>query len=85
MNINVHIERLVLDGVNIAPSQRHLLQANVTTELIQLLKNGGLAHNLVEGVALPRLSTNGIQLSDNKPIELGQKIAQSVYGGIGHE
>jgi len=33
MNINLHIERLVLDGVNIAPRQRHLLQASGETEL----------------------------------------------------
>lgn len=82
MNINLHIERLVLDGVNIAPGQRHLLQASVITELTQLLNNGGLANIFVESVALPRLSTNSIQLTDNKPKQLGQQIAQSVYGGI---
>ena len=85
MNINLHIERLILDGVDIAPGQRHLLQANVTTELTRLLNNGGLAHNLAEGVALSRMSTSDIQLTDNKPMELGQQIAQSVYGVIGHE
>ena len=82
MNINLHIERLVLDGINISPGQRDLLQASITTELTQLLNNAGLAGMLVEGGALPRLSTNNIQLTSNKPMELGQKIAQSVYGGI---
>lgn len=85
MNINLHIERLVLDGVQIALSQGDLLQASVTSELTQLLNNGGLAHNIDEGVVLPRLSTRGIQLTNNKPSLLGQQIAQSVYGGIGHE
>ena len=85
MNINLHIERLVLDGVNIAPGQRDLLQASVTTELTQLLTNGGLMGNLVEGVSLPRLSASSIQLTGNSPTQLGQQIAQSVYGGIGHE
>ena len=82
MNINLHIERLVLDGVNIAPGQRDLLQASVTTELTRLLNNSGLAGKLVEGVSLPGLSTNSIQLTGNNPTQLGQQIAQSVYGGI---
>ena len=85
MNIKLHIERLVLDGVNIAPGQRHLLQASVETELTRLLNNGGLAPSLVEGIALPRISTSGIQLTSNNPTQIGQQIAQSVYGGIGHE
>ena len=34
--------------------------------------------------ALPQLSTGGIQLTGGKnPTQLGQQIAQSVYGGIG--
>lgn len=67
MNVKLHIERLVLDGVNIAPHQHHLLQASLTTELTRLLNNGRLASNLVEGAALPRLSTSGIQLTGSKP------------------
>lgn len=85
MNINLHIERLILDGVSIAPNQRHLLQASVEAELTRLLTDGGLAPGLAQGTALPRLSTSGIQVTSNNPIQLGQQIAQSVYGGIGHE
>jgi len=85
MNINLHIERLVLDGVDIAPSQNNLLQASVTNELTQLLNRGGLASSLVGGASLNGVATNSIQLSDGKPRALGQQIAQSVYGGIGRE
>jgi len=86
MNINLHIERLVLDGVNIAPGQRHLLQAGVETELTRMLMDGGLAPSFAQGSALPRLSASGIQLTGgNTPTQLGWQIAQSVYGGIGHE
>ena len=59
MNIKLQIEQLILDNVNIAPDQRHLLHASVTTELTLLLNNGRLAPNLVEGVALSQLSTGG--------------------------
>jgi len=85
MNINLHIERLVLDGVDIAPGQRHLLQASVETELARLLTDNGLARSLVQGVAMPQVSTKGVQLTGNNPTQLGQQIAQSVYAGIGHE
>ena len=86
VNVNLHIERLVLDGVNILPAQRHLLQSSVTTELTRLITEGGLSHSLAQGAALPRISTGGIQLtSGNDPTQLGQQIAQSVYGGIEHE
>ena len=83
MNISLHIERLVLDGVNIAPEQRHLLQASVETELTRLLTDRGLSSSLAQGIALPRLSTSGMQLTSNNPTRIGQQIAQSVYGGIG--
>jgi hypothetical protein len=85
MNINLHIERLILDGVNIAPNQRHLLQASVETELTRLLTEGRLASRLDQGTALPRLTTSSIHITGNNPTQLGQQIAQSVYGGISHE
>jgi hypothetical protein len=85
MNINLHIERLVLEGVDISPNQRHLLQASVETELTRLLTDRGISPSLAQGAALPRVSTNGMQLTGNNPTQLGHQIAQSVYGGIGHE
>jgi hypothetical protein len=85
MNINLHIERLVLEGVNIAPGQRRLLQASVEAELTRLLTGGDLSGSLAQGVVLSHLSTSGIQLTSNNPTQLGQQIAQSVYGRICHE
>ena len=85
MNITLHIERLVLDGVNIAPGQHHVLQASVETELIRLLTDGGLSPGLAQGIALPHISADAIQLTNTNPTQIGQHIAQSVYRGIGHE
>jgi hypothetical protein len=83
VNINVHIERLILNGVNIRPGQRHLLQSSVETELTRLLTNGGVSPSFSEGIALPHVFANGIQLAGgNDPVQLGRQIAQSVYGGI---
>lgn len=85
MNINLHIERLLLDGVSIAPDQLHILQASVETELTRLLTDGGLSPGLAQGTSWPRMSTSGIQLTDNNPTQIGLHIAQSVYEGISHE
>ena len=86
MNINLHIERLVLDGVSVAPGQGYLLQSIVVTELTRMLTDGGVSSGLAKGAALPRIAAGKIQFNDsNNSTQLGQQIAQSVYGGIGHE
>jgi len=85
MNINLHIDRLVLDGVNIAPGQRHLLQAGMEAELTRLLRKGGLSSSFAQGIALSSMSASGMQLTGNNPTQIGHQIAQSVYRGIGHE
>ncbi len=84
MNVNLHIERLVLDGVPLAPGGRPLLQAAVEAELTRLLASGGLSDALQSGGALYNVRTAGIQLAnDQSPAGLGEQIAGAVYGGIG--
>lgn len=68
-----------------AIDQRNL-QACVTTELTRLLNSSGLAPNLVEGIAVPRISTSCIQMTGNNPMQFGRQLAQSANGAIGgHE
>ncbi len=84
MNINLHIERLVLDGVSLSPGGRPLLQAAVQKELTRQLASGGLHNALQTGGALYSVPADGIQLtSDGSPASLGEQIAGAVYGGIG--
>ncbi len=86
MNVNLRIDRLVLDGMEIAPEQCPVLQAAVETELSRLLTEGGLSPSLARGVAVPHLSVRDMQITGtSSPTEMGQQIARSVYGGIGHE
>jgi hypothetical protein len=86
MNINLHIERLVLDGITLAPNQRHLLQASVEAELTRLLGEGGLNSQLSEGLSLPRLQAPQVNINPTtSPAHLGQQIAASVYQNIGHQ
>lgn len=84
MNINLHIERLVLDGIPLASGQRPLLQAAVEAELSHLLASGGLSDSLQSGGAFYNMKTSDIQLAhEGNPAQLGEQIAASVYGGIG--
>lgn len=84
MNINVHIERLILDGLPIGYGQRPLVQAAVEAELARLLADDGLSPELLAGGALPSVRTGSIQLAnEGTTIQLGRQIAQAVYGGIG--
>jgi hypothetical protein len=82
VNINLHIERLILDGVDIHPSQRHLLHASVQTELTRLLTEGGVAPQLTGGGALPHVASPALQLhSGHGPAEFGRQIAGAGMGG----
>lgn len=84
MNINLHIERLVLEGISLSPGQRPLLQSAVEAGLSRLLLIGGLRDGLLSGGTLYTVKTAGIQLSnDATPARLGAQIAGAVYGGIG--
>ena len=85
MDINLHIERLVLDGINLNHHQRNQLQASVETELALLFAEGSLSPSFMQGAAMPKINVNAIQIRGNDPTQLGQQIAQSVYGGISHE
>lgn len=84
MNINLHIERLILDGIPLGPGQSTLLQAAVEAELTRLLASGGLGDALQAGGAYYSVRTAGIQLpNDGNATRLGEQIAGAVYGGIG--
>ena len=84
MNIEVRIDRLVLEGIDVPHAQRPLLRAAVEGELARLLAAGGLEPGLQAGGALPSLPGGEIRLiNDGTPKQLGTQIARSVYRGIG--
>jgi hypothetical protein len=84
MNIRLHIERLILDGLDLEPSRGALVKASVEAELTSLLMDGGLAGGLHSGGTVPSIRTNTIEFAGNdNPLRQGQKIARSIYSGIG--
>jgi hypothetical protein len=83
VNIELHIERLILDGFSLTRRQGGLVQQAAEAELTRLLADAGLSPTLKAGAALAYVPAGAIQLSSgNNPTDLGQQIAQSVYGGI---
>lgn len=84
MNINVNIERLILDSVSIPHAQRPLLQAAVEAELGRLLATGGLGAEFLSGGAVPKIKAGSMEITpDGNYTQMGQQIAQAVYRGIG--
>ncbi len=76
MNINIDIEKLILEGMPISPSQARLLQAEVESELAKLLANKGIPDNLRSGGVVPG---GAIQLKPGtNSTQMGQQIAQEI-------
>jgi hypothetical protein len=83
MNLRIHIDRLVLHGLPVSRASGALVQANVEAELARLFVEGGLAPGLLSAGAIPSVTGGAISLAaSDRPVMLGQKIAQAVYGGI---
>ena len=86
MNIELHIERLVLDGLDVGPRDRRTLHAAIESELSRLLASGGLSSQLLSGGALRSLGAGEIQVTKQiSGAQLGNQIAQAVHSGIGAE
>lgn len=83
MNINLHIERLILDGLPFEARHRAMLQTEIETELVRLLTLNNVAANWQSGGAVPSVRADTIQLTaQSSPAQLGRQIAGSIYGSI---
>ena len=86
MKINVHIERLVLEGLPLSRAHGPLVQRAVEAELARLLAGNGIANDLRSAGTIPRAVGSPVQYaSEASPQQLGTQIAQSVHAGLGKE
>lgn len=83
MNITVHIERLILDGVDLPQGELPAFQTAFEAELTSLLAEGNLSPWLANGGALSNLSGGSFQMESGAPAPLGRQVAGAVYGGLG--
>lgn len=83
MKVNLHIDKLVLDGVGVEPHQRADLKAAVEAELTAALTRNGIGSGLQGGGSLRSVRAGSITVGEqNEPGRLGRQIGQAVYGGI---
>lgn len=81
MNVSLHIERLVLEGLPVTASQGALVQAAIETELIRLLADSKLRH--LRSGAVEYSAAPPIQLSQKaEPLSLVQQIAHGVHRSV---
>jgi hypothetical protein len=86
MNINLHIERIIIEGLPVERNGQGALQSAIETELTRLLSENGLAATLQSGGVFPNAPSSSIQLAGaESPAQIGQQIARAAYGSIGNE
>ena len=81
MSINVHIERLVLDGLPLTSRQGATVQAAFEVELHRLLETRGIVG--LAGGSVPRLDVPSIEFAPGgQPRQWGRQIARALYGAL---
>ena len=84
MNIEVNIDRLIIEGIPLSRLQQRQLKGTVEAELGRLLAENGLASHFSQGFAVPTIPVEAMQMSPKiTPTQLGQQIAHTVYRGLG--
>jgi hypothetical protein len=80
--VNLHIDRLILDGLPLYPADRAAFQAALERELTRLIAAGTI--DSTGGGAFHRVVASALTLRQtHDPRELATDIAQSIYGGLG--
>jgi hypothetical protein len=81
MNITVHIERLVLEGLPVTTREGARIQAALKTELARQLKAHGLPP--MTAITAGNFSCGPIRLArESKPAQIGNQLALAVYSGL---
>lgn len=85
MNINLHIERLVLDGFSVERRDSRALRRSVEEEFTRLLAANGLSSELRSGGSLHAVQGGKFTLQNHgrNAVTLGHDIAYAIYAGIG--
>lgn len=84
MNINLHIGKIVLDGLPVEDSVAAAdIQTAVAVELKRLISNGAHPSGLREGRSLASMPSEDIHLAVGEtPADIGRQIGRAVYGGM---
>jgi hypothetical protein len=84
MNIRLHIEHLVLEGLPMSRAQGAQVKAAVEAELSRLLLEHGVAGEFRSGIVVPSVNAAAMHVPRRAtPGALGTEIARSVFSGVG--
>jgi hypothetical protein len=83
MNIRLHIERLVLEGVPLGAGGAQILRGAMETELTRLLAEGGIGKQLLAGSALAKLDVGAMgAVQSGDAFDVGTRLARLVCEGL---
>lgn len=84
MNIDLHIERLILDGLPVAEDHSSIVKTAVEAELSRLFQKSGISAEFKSGGAFSSMPRSSIALVPGSNSSfIGRQIAKAVYGGMG--
>lgn len=83
MKINIHIERLLLDGFDATPRQQAALKSAFETQLSSLLAQDGIGIQFHKEGAIKTIHTEPMgNVQNSASTRFGERIARSVHGGL---
>jgi hypothetical protein len=86
VDIRIHIERLVIEGLPVPPSQRPLIQAALEAELAGRLTALGPGPGLLADGAISRLAAGTMHLpAQPGAAALGRQIAGAIHAGLARD
>jgi hypothetical protein len=82
MNVDVHIDRMILKGISLSPDVRLVLETAIESELSRLIEEDGWQTPDID-THISRLNAKPLRLSQSlDAASLGQQVARSVYGEV---
>jgi hypothetical protein len=83
MNVNLHIERLVLEGFSMDRPDAKVVRDALQTELMLLFAESEIQASFFGSRTAPAVQAQPLPLeSTSSPSRLGGAIAHSVYGAV---
>jgi hypothetical protein len=82
MNVELVIERVVLENIALGPAERQRVQVDLEQQLTAMVRAGGLHPDLLAGGAMPSLVAGEMTLPSGRGEGLGARIATSVGAAI---
>ena len=84
MKVRLHIERLVIEGIDLPSDRVPAFRSALSGELGRLIAERGVDATLHSGGRVPSVTAAAVEVphGGQSPRRLGEAIARSVHGGL---